>query len=108
VGWSEETGYIERKHPLGGCRCITADMICRPSVFIFRTYQRSALPRAYSVRTDAGAVCQPTRTFTAAAFVQDTGMTGDGTPENAELVHLDHGVDYTTRMSSHDEVVGST
>jgi hypothetical protein len=37
-----------------GCRCITADMICRPTIFIFRTYQHSELPRAYSIRTDAG------------------------------------------------------
>jgi hypothetical protein len=34
--------------------------------------------------------------------------TEDGTPENAELVHLDNGVDYTTPTSSLDEVVGST
>jgi hypothetical protein len=36
------------------------------------------------------------------------GDTEDGTPENAELVHLDNVVDYATRISSLDEVVGST
>jgi hypothetical protein len=34
--------------------------------------------------------------------------TEDGTPENAELVHPDSVVDYTTRIPSLDEVVGPT
>jgi hypothetical protein len=81
---------------------ITADMICPPSIFIFRTYQHGKRPRGYPVRTNVGLFCYSMCAFTAAAVVQD------GTPENAELVHLDNVVDYTTRISSLDEVVGST